>query len=177
MNQQRLSVWFCYLQHHHFFKYLTPRLSGKLVSGPTSLLQIRSSESDLNAEVRNLTTTQNMCSELSNKGIFDYAGTLDFQACVYAPGYVEICAAKRRVSKAIMNVSLKYICNLIFFKCCRKKKWKELNLYFMPNRFYKKKDCNYDICLLTKQINYFHRHHSHPICVGISKLKNQAQRV
>lgn len=138
LKQQRLSIWFCYLHHHHFFKYLTPRLSGKLDSGPTSLLQIRSSESDLNAEVRNLTTTPNTCSELSNKGIFDYAGTLDFQACVYAPGYVEICAAKRRVSKAIMNVSLKYICNLFFFKCCRKKKWKELNFYFMPNRFYKK---------------------------------------
>lgn len=116
LKKQRLSIGFCYLYHHHFFKYLTPSLSGKLDSALNSLLQIRSSESDLDAEVRNLTTTQNKCLELSNKGIFDYAGRLGFPVYVYAPGYIEISSAKRRVSKAIMNISLKYICNLIFFK-------------------------------------------------------------
>lgn len=69
-------------------------------------LQITGSETYLDAEVRNLTAIQNKCSELSNNGIFHYAGRLGFQVCVYAPGYIQICAAKKRVSKAIMNIHL-----------------------------------------------------------------------
>jgi len=58
---------------------------------------------------------------------------------VYAAGYIETSAAKRRVSEAIMNTSLKYISNLIFFQMLQEEKiTKELNLYFMPDRFYKK---------------------------------------
>lgn len=62
------------------------------------LLQMTGSETDVDAGVRNLTATQNKCSELSNKGIFHHAGRLGFQVYVYAPGYIQICAAKRRVS-------------------------------------------------------------------------------
>lgn len=86
--------------------YLTPCLSGKLDSAVIFLLQITSSEIDLDAEVRNLTAIQNKCSELSNNGIFHYAERLGFQVCVYAPGYIQICAAKKRVSKPIMNIHL-----------------------------------------------------------------------
>jgi len=66
LKKQRLAIWLCYPHHHYFFKYLTPCLSGK---SDSALFQTRSSESDLDAEVRNLTTTQNKGSELSSKGI------------------------------------------------------------------------------------------------------------
>lgn len=48
---------------------------------------------------------------------------------------------------------------------------KAFNLHLMLNRFYKNKDCNHDICLLTRQINYFHWHHPHPICVILRNIK------
>lgn len=151
-------------------------MSGKLDSALTFLLQITGSETDLDAEGRNKTATQNKCSERSNKGIFHYARRLHFQVCVYAPGYIYICNAKRRVSTAIMNIHLhmhknKHTCNLFCSNAIGREKESNSTFISCQIDFIKIKDFNYDICLLTNQINHFHRHHSHPIRISISKFK------
>lgn len=111
-TEKARSISFGFYLYHH--QYWNPCLPGKLYSTLPSLLQI-SSESAWDAELKILTATQNKCSELSNKDIFAYAGRLGFQVCVHAPGYIEMCAAEREYLKAVMNMCLKYICNIFIF--------------------------------------------------------------
>lgn len=66
-----------------------------------------------------------------------------------------------------------YMQSVFFFSNSISQGWrrKAFNLYLMLNRFYKNKDCNHDICLLTRQINYFHWHHPQPISVILRNAK------